>query len=133
MSNNLKLYITDTSGNLSLSGGFIQAQELRLKQYRVEFDTSAHSLAAIGLRFNIDPISGKNFISGYSQSVQDKDDPTSIYLALDNAVVTLVSCDIPVTLSSDLRPSQPFNIEAIGNITGFASLLLVFEFEYEAI
>ncbi len=139
----MKIYL-DAAHNgkyLSLNGTFLPKQVLTLKQYQVNFDSAAEALAANCLILNIDScITGKSFVSGFSWSTDkatdrySTEDQTSIFLPLENAIITNKVCDIQIDLAADWKEDNKFNITSTSGVTtGLNSVVLIFSFDYESI
>jgi len=132
MSNYLKLYLTSPTGFVNINS-YIQKQTLFLVGYRVEFDTSAHSLACRNLQFSIDSFSGNKILTGTTNdSIYPNMDISSIFIPLDNNIVTNVQCNYTIDLVSDLR--QAFNYKITGiDMTGFSNLTLIFQYNNDSL
>ncbi len=124
-------YFTVTGSDVSPSGSYnihnqILKQTLILKEARVEFDTSAHSLACRELRFKFPWIS-------IFHVVDNDTDKFHLRVPLENAAVTnKYGLDQQFEMSQNIHEAFDYLIfdstGATTNLTGLKAVTLVFQF-----
>lgn len=118
----------ETSGTI-YSNTPIYRQVLKLKGYRIEFDTDAHAESSRFIKIQSPMFSSNSF----NTASNEQTDTTSNGLVIfPEKKITVQHCDIPVMMAKNMNKSFNYNLVS-DSLTGFQSLHLIFEYEIQQI
>lgn len=132
MSGIISLYIDQTSGICELPQS-IPAQQIKLKSYRIEFDTAENARASNMIMFSCDWTKNSALYNGYTRGTTG-----GIFIGLPilthNEQVTVETPEITFDIAKEVNKTFNYSLQGIGSsLTGFINLSLIFEYNYGAI
>lgn len=132
MSGIITLYIDATTGIIELPQS-IPAQQIKLKSYRIEFDTAENARASNMIMFSCDWTKNASLYNGYTRGTN-----AGIFIGLPilthNEQVTVETPDIAFDIPKEVNKTFSYSLQGIGGtLAGFINLSLVFEYNYGGI
>lgn len=133
MSGIISLYIDQTSGTIELPQS-IPAQQIKLKSYRMEFDTQAHARDSNMIMFSCEWTKNSPLFNGYTRGTT-----AGIFnglpLLTHNEVVSVQTPDIAFDLAKEINKTFTYRLDGIGDtaMTGFINLSMIFEYSFGGI
>lgn len=132
MSGIISLYIDQTSGIIDLPQS-IPAQQIKLKSYRIEFDTQTNGRSNNVIMFSCDWTKNASLYNGYTRGTTGGIF-TGLPILTHNEQVYTQTCDITFDIPKEINKTFNYQLLSIGNdLTGFQNLTLVFEYNYGGI
>lgn len=133
MSGIISLYIDQTSGVIELPQS-IPAQQIKLKSYRIEFDTVAHARDSNLIMFSCDWTKNSSLYNGYTRGTT-----AGIFnglpILVHDQVVSVQTPEITFDIAKEINKTFTYRLDGIGDsaLTGFINLTMVFEYNYGGI
>lgn len=132
MSGIISLYIDQTSGVIELPQS-IPAQQIKLKSYRIEFDSVGNARASNIIMFSCDWTKNASLYNGYTRGTTGGIF-TGLPILVHDEQVSNQNCDITFDIPKEINKTFTYRLDGIGgDLTGFHNLTMVFEYNYGGI
>lgn len=133
MSGIISLYLDQTRGIVELPQS-IPAQQIKLKSYRIEYDTVAHARDSNMIMFSCDWTKNSSLYNGYTRGTTGGIF-TGLPILVNDEEVTIQTPEITFDIAKEINKTFTYSLSGIGDssMTGFLNMSLVFEYNYGGI